>query len=994
MVKYFPNVKKSESDKFEYRALQLDNGLMVYLVRDPECQKGAASVAVHVGTYRDPKDHQGLAHFLEHMLFCGSEKYPGEGEYMTFLGQNGGYSNAYTTNFYTNYFHEVKDDQIPKAMDMLAQFFIAPLLRDDSVFKEINAVNSEAEKNYNNQYRRMDDIHRLLCDQNSVKSKYSTGNLDTLGDLRGHIPLQSDKKEGETGTEGPSDPAVIKRKDLLVHELKELHKKYYSANQMTLALYSKMTLDDQEKLITTLFTPVQNKNIEYEGFKDSLFPFPKNTTGKFLKVVPVSKGSTLMVVFYLKECSRSLVTKSHNYIEYLLNNKSDRSLINLLSEEDLAVELKSYLERYEDYYSELTIEVQLTSNGAKKENLRKVISAIGSYLNLMRETGAEEWVYEEMKTLNKIDFKYKDSADGVSTVVDLCSTHIELNDPENVLSNQFEYSSFDKGEIEGIMAQLTLDHANVLFCSTEELKETDKYSKDPIYQTVYHAEPIRDEVRKAFEQGDTAWSTHKLSMPEKNNLIPTEFALKQNEKPEDTPVRVKEDEITSVWHWQDTKYLLPKVEFSLDILLKQETIATTARKRLLLSLWTSLLEDFNRSMNYIASVAKINSELEPKVHGLTLNISCYDQSLKPYLVQFLDSLVSFQNSEIKISKFESIKEKKERELVRCRDKMPYQHISASSLTYMRTNMYTNEELLVEIEKITYEDLTSFSKQVFAEARFEILIEGNITKEESVRISEEIVRRFITENGSKPLSPSDTVTTRVLKLQPKEVKFVEMVNHIELEKNVGFLRLYQIENGDSTAGILKFLGTWLGDEYFEELRTQQQLGYAVGAYQRKINFTVNYFSFLIQSDVKSSHYCVERTLLFIAQYYQKLKDMSPENFEQIRAGTIAGLREPIKTLGELAANHSEEIRHRQYKFDRNEWVATKVEKITKEEVLLFYEEYFIANPRCLELHQYSHPLKDESIKQREERQTSEPGFKFYPSANALKRSCELFAGVSE
>ena len=80
------NLVKSPSDKNEYRCLKLKNNLMVYLINNPTAEKAAASLQVHVGSLRDPRNFQGLAHFLEHMLFIGSKKYPGEGEYMTFLG--------------------------------------------------------------------------------------------------------------------------------------------------------------------------------------------------------------------------------------------------------------------------------------------------------------------------------------------------------------------------------------------------------------------------------------------------------------------------------------------------------------------------------------------------------------------------------------------------------------------------------------------------------------------------------------------------------------------------------------------------------------------------------------------------------------------------------------------------------------------------------------------------------------------------------------------
>ena len=45
----------------------------------------------------DPAEYQGLSHFLEHMLFMGTTKYPDESEYSEYMSANGGYDNAYTS---------------------------------------------------------------------------------------------------------------------------------------------------------------------------------------------------------------------------------------------------------------------------------------------------------------------------------------------------------------------------------------------------------------------------------------------------------------------------------------------------------------------------------------------------------------------------------------------------------------------------------------------------------------------------------------------------------------------------------------------------------------------------------------------------------------------------------------------------------------------------------------------------------------------------------
>ena len=99
-------VLRSKSDRKEYTLLTLDNGLEVLLVStinvkrntasvynsngnalkspvSPQAaslstsMKSAAALTVQVGSFADPEGCGGLAHFLEHMIFMGSQKYPG-----------------------------------------------------------------------------------------------------------------------------------------------------------------------------------------------------------------------------------------------------------------------------------------------------------------------------------------------------------------------------------------------------------------------------------------------------------------------------------------------------------------------------------------------------------------------------------------------------------------------------------------------------------------------------------------------------------------------------------------------------------------------------------------------------------------------------------------------------------------------------------------------------------------------------------------------------
>ena len=94
---------QSKSDKREYKYLTLPNKLRVLLISDPEADKSAASMDVGAGSALDDPRAKGIAHFCEHMLFMGNEKYPDESEYATYITKNGGMNNAFTALECTNY---------------------------------------------------------------------------------------------------------------------------------------------------------------------------------------------------------------------------------------------------------------------------------------------------------------------------------------------------------------------------------------------------------------------------------------------------------------------------------------------------------------------------------------------------------------------------------------------------------------------------------------------------------------------------------------------------------------------------------------------------------------------------------------------------------------------------------------------------------------------------------------------------------------------------
>jgi insulysin len=79
-----PDLSNRETAK-----LKLDNGIEVLLISDPGADKSAATVAVNAGSWNDPVEFPGMAHFCEHMLFMGTEKYPDENAFFSSLAEVG-----------------------------------------------------------------------------------------------------------------------------------------------------------------------------------------------------------------------------------------------------------------------------------------------------------------------------------------------------------------------------------------------------------------------------------------------------------------------------------------------------------------------------------------------------------------------------------------------------------------------------------------------------------------------------------------------------------------------------------------------------------------------------------------------------------------------------------------------------------------------------------------------------------------------------------------
>ena len=115
-----------------------------------------------------------LSYFLSLLVFLGTEKYPDEAEYSKYLSQHGGSSNAYTAGDHTNYYFDVTPKNLEGALDRFSQFFIAPLFTESASDREVNAVNSEHEKNLPSDTWRLRQLESSLSDPEHDYHKFGT----------------------------------------------------------------------------------------------------------------------------------------------------------------------------------------------------------------------------------------------------------------------------------------------------------------------------------------------------------------------------------------------------------------------------------------------------------------------------------------------------------------------------------------------------------------------------------------------------------------------------------------------------------------------------------------------------------------------------------------------------------------------------------------------------------------------------------------------------
>src|SRR6185437_5196917 len=129
---------------------KLDNGLRIVTTPMPSTQAVSVNLFVGVGSRSEPQRINGITHFLEHMVFKGTERRPDAFMIAQEIEGAGGTLNAYTNKEFTCYWNIVPFDRFATALDVEADMLLCSKLEQAEIDRERTVVQQELKRNHDN----------------------------------------------------------------------------------------------------------------------------------------------------------------------------------------------------------------------------------------------------------------------------------------------------------------------------------------------------------------------------------------------------------------------------------------------------------------------------------------------------------------------------------------------------------------------------------------------------------------------------------------------------------------------------------------------------------------------------------------------------------------------------------------------------------------------------------------------------------------------------
>lgn len=892
---------KAPTDQAEFRRFVLDNGIRVLLVSDPKFNKSGASLVLPVGAIDDPADREGMAHFLEHMLFLGTEKYPEPNAYGNFMQANGGYNNAYTASDHTNYQFEVRHEAFAEGVDRFAQFFIAPLFNPEFTGREINAVHNEAMRHVQNDLRRRLTVSAELYAPGSPESKFGTGNKDTLA---GCTPAQ----------------------------VRAFYEAHYSADRMALALCGKASLDELEKLAREKFSAVPRRATGTITREPRFLP--RKAALRLAQIEPVKELRQLNLEFVVPPTRADFASKPDELVTQLITYPGPGGLVESLKRDGLVNQLAAFIWERTPGYGSLFITADLTPAGQKEH--ARILARVFAYLAHLRSAPFPREFYRDRARIAQLDETYRDRGEGAALATRLANQALfyplEVAERADLVWGEPDESAYRR-----LLGALTPD--NLLVSLMAKGVPTDRTER--IYGVAYS---YSEDTGAAYAALTTPAAPTAFALPGANRFMPGATPL----LPE-RPVALISEPGLQLYYAPDTEFRRPQTAFSLRFVPVREM--ATADSAALLRLYDVCLRDFLEPASNDASLAGLDLSLDASLEGFKISVAGYGDSAARFLTHVAQSLRTFT---VTPERFESLKEAALRGLRSYDQTEAYVLARDRRDALMREFHFLPPETLARTTSASWADIQAFARTYFGRGKVEAVVHGHASPEDAVAA----IRSIAQVIGAAPAPESALLRRRHLSIQPGE----NIVDAGEIQGvNSAFIRDYLLpDDSPATRASAAVLANFFGDPFYSELRTKQQLGYIVGS-NAGASLRHRYFTFVIQSSGYAPDELRRRAEAFIAGIPDSLAKVSDAEWATLLAGARSQFEEKPKSIRDKAEIFFGRAFTHHGEWDRQQASLAALEALTKDQAVAVMRSALAGDTgrrRTILLSSQKHPSTDE------------------------------------
>lgn len=923
-------IRKSEKDPRHYQAIRLQNGMVVLLVSDPQAVKSLSALVVPVGSLQDPADHQGLAHYLEHMTLMGSQKYPQPDSLAEFLKMHGGSHNASTAPYRTAFYLEVENDALNGAVDRLADAIAAPLLDKKYAERERNAVNAELTMARTRDGMRMAQVSAETINPAHPASQFSGGNLDTLSDKPGSPVLDA------------------------LHAFRD---RWYSANLMKAVIYSNKPLPELASIAAATYGRVPNHDISKPEITVPVVTDAQK--GIVIHYVPAMPRKVLRVEFRIDNNSAQFRSKTDELVTYMIGNRSPGTLSDWLQKQGLAEGIRADSDPAVNGNSGvLAISATLTDKGLAHRD--EVTTAIFSYLNLLRTQGIDKRYFDELAHVLELDFRYPSINRDMDYVEWLADTMIRVP-VEHVLDVVNIADRYDAQAIKDRLAMMTPQNARIWYISPNEPHNKTAYFVNAPYQV--------DKISaRTFTDWQQKSAAIKLQLPTLNPYIPDDFTLIKSDKAYPHPELIV-DEPTLRVVYAPSQYFASEPKADVSLVLRNPQAMDSARRQVMFALNDYLAGIALDQLSNQAAVGGISFSTGAN-NGLMVNANGYTQRLPQLFTALLDGYFSYTPTEEQLEQAKSwyaqMMDSADKGKAYDQAIMPIQMLS--QVPYFERK--TRRDLL---PSITLKEVINYRDNLKARGRPELLVIGNMSARQSTDLARQIQKQ-LGADGNEWCRNKDVL------IDSKQLAMFEKAGS---STDSALAAVFAPPNVDeySSMAASSLLGQIIQPWFYNQLRTEEQLGYAVFAFSMNVGRQWG-MGFLLQSSDKQPAFLWQRFQAFFPTAEAKLRAMKPEEFAQIQQAAISQMLQAPQTLSEEASKLSKDFDRGNMRFDSRDKVVAQMKLLTPQKLADFFHQT-VVDPQGMAL------LSQVSGSQNGKTEYAAPeGGKVWESVSALQKSLPL------